>query len=145
MAQIQDLPEHNGRRRSARIKAWLHVSGERFCIEITDYSRHRLEVGQVRAIRPDQRVTVELSSGTRLPVVVEWVEGSSASLCFVGPIAPGHPVMRELIEAEHKPRRSGGSIHADEHAGLDRACPSHPPRNYSGRAVTEHRSHDWWL
>ena len=44
MAQIQDLPEHTGRRRAARIKAWLHVRGERFRIEITDYSRHRLEV-----------------------------------------------------------------------------------------------------
>jgi hypothetical protein len=54
-------------------------------------------------------VTIELPCGLRLPMMVLWVEKDRAGLGFLGPIAPGHTVMRSLEEAAKRYRRSHAS------------------------------------
>jgi hypothetical protein len=46
----------------------------------------------VSGIEPHERVTVELPSGQRLPMLVLWVKEDTAGVRFLGPIAPGHTV-----------------------------------------------------
>jgi hypothetical protein len=56
----------------------------------------------VAGVELDERVTVELRSGERLPMRVVWVRGSEAGVRFLGPVVLGHPVMRFLGEATKK-------------------------------------------
>jgi hypothetical protein len=107
MAQNQGSPERPSRgprqpRRSVRIKAILHAHGTRRRVEIIDYSQHGVRVERASGIELEERVTVELPSGLRVPMMVLWVEASSAGLRFLGPIAHGHTVMRSLDEAARR-------------------------------------------
>jgi hypothetical protein len=77
--------------------------GSRRRIDIVDYSLQRLELERTSDIEPYERVTVELPSGLRLPMMVLWVKAGSAGLRFLGPIAPGHMVIRSLDEAAREP------------------------------------------
>jgi hypothetical protein len=82
-------------------------------IDIVDYSPYGPRLERASGIEPDERVTVQLRSGLRLPMRVVWVVGSTAALRFLGPIAPGHNAMRSLDEAArgHQARRpSAASI-----------------------------------
>jgi hypothetical protein len=95
----RDVREPGHRRQSVRINAVLEAGGKRCPIEITDYSHHGLSLNRVAGIEPDERVTVELRSGVRLPMRVVSVMGGKASLRFLSFIAPGHAVMRLLDQA----------------------------------------------
>ena len=86
----------------ASIKATLHARGSRRRIDIVDYSPRGLELERTSDIEPYERVTVELPSGLRLPMMVLWVEAVSTGLRFLGSIEPGHMVMRSLDEAAGK-------------------------------------------
>jgi hypothetical protein len=89
------------------INAFLHVRGGRCRIEITDYSQHGLSLDRATGVELDERVTVELQSGRRLPMRVAWVRGTAAGVRFLGPIVSEHAVMRWLDEAvKMKHRRS---------------------------------------
>ena len=77
----------------------LPTGGERCRIEITDYSQHGLSLDRATGVELDERVTVELASGRRLPMRVAWVKGTAAGVRFVGPIMSEHGVMRWLDEA----------------------------------------------
>jgi hypothetical protein len=94
-----DVREPRHQRRSVRIRALLEAGGKRRLVEITNYSPHGVNLDGAAAIEPDERVTVELLSGQRLPMRVIWVIDGSANLRFLGPIASGHPVMRLLDQA----------------------------------------------
>jgi hypothetical protein len=83
----------------ARIKAFLEDHHGRRPVLITDYSRYGLSLARAAGVELDERVTIELQSGERLPMRVVWVKGSEAGLNFLGPIASGHPVMHVLDEA----------------------------------------------
>jgi hypothetical protein len=107
MAQNQGSPERHARgprrpRRPVRIKATLHAHGTRRRVEITDYSQHGVRLERASGIEPQERVTVELPSGLRVPMMVLWVGASSAGLRFLGPITHGHTVMRSLDEAARR-------------------------------------------
>ena len=90
---------------AVRISAFLHAHGTRRPTQIIDYSQHGLELERAAGIAPQERVTVELLSGFRLPMMVLWVKGDSAGLRFLGPIALGHAVMSSLNEAARKYKR----------------------------------------
>jgi hypothetical protein len=77
----------------------LHVPGGRCRIEITHYSQHGLSLDRATGLEIDERVTVELQSGRRLPMRVAWVEGTAAGVRFLGPIMSEHAVLRWLAEA----------------------------------------------
>jgi hypothetical protein len=77
----------------------LDAGGKRSLIEITSYSQHGLSLDRAAGIEPDERVTVELLSGLRLPMRVVWMRDGEAGLRFLGPIAPGQTVMRLLDRA----------------------------------------------
>jgi hypothetical protein len=85
-----------------RIKALLHAGGERRLIEITNYSRQGLSLKGAAGIELGERVTVELLSGQRLPVMAVWVQDGRANARFLGPLASGHTVMRWLREAARR-------------------------------------------
>jgi hypothetical protein len=95
----RDSSKQRPPQRAIRIRALLDAGGERRVIEITHYSQYGLRLHRVAGIGPDARVIVELRSGHRLPMRVAWVRDGNASLRFVGPIAPGHTVMRLLDQA----------------------------------------------
>jgi hypothetical protein len=84
---------------SLDIAALLHAHGKCRSIKITHHTRHGLRLERASGLKPEEHVTVELRSGMRLPMRVTWVKGTSVGLRFLGPIAPGHPVMRLLVEA----------------------------------------------
>ena len=87
------------------INAFLHVRGGRCRIEITDYSQHGLSFDRATGVELDERVTVELRSGRRLPMRVAWVKGTTAGVRFLGPIMSEHAVMRWLDEAVKMQKR----------------------------------------
>jgi hypothetical protein len=86
-------------RRAVRIDAALEDHRGRRRILITAYSQHGLSLGRVAGVELDERVTVELRSGERLPMRVVWVRAGEAGVRFLGPIVLGYPVMRLLDEA----------------------------------------------
>ena len=99
-------------RYAVRISALLRAGGRRRSIEITNYSVHGLRLDRAAGIELDERVTIELRSGQRLPMRVVWIKGDEAGVRFLATIAPEHPVMRWLDEAArnyelHHPARSG--------------------------------------
>jgi hypothetical protein len=98
------VPRHH--RQPVRLKATLHAYGGSRRVEIVDYSPHGLGLERVSGIQPQERVTVELPAGLRLPMMVLWVEDGRAGLRFLGPIAPGHTVVRSLEEAARRFKRS---------------------------------------
>jgi hypothetical protein len=81
----------------------LHAHGTGRRVEIIDYSQHGLGLEGASGIELGERVTVELRWGLRLPMMVLWVKGSHAGLRFLGPIAPGHTVMRSLEQCTTAP------------------------------------------
>jgi hypothetical protein len=102
-------------RRSPRhpvyVRAILQAHGTCHRIHIVDYSQHGFRLERVSGIEPQQRVTVELPSGQRLPMLVLWVKEDRAGVRFLGPIAPGHTVMRWLDQSasKHKLLRSSSA------------------------------------
>jgi hypothetical protein len=100
-----DAPEPRQPRPTLRISAVLHARGIRWRIEITDYSPHGLSLRRALGLELDERVTVELQSGQRLPLRVTWTKGDQADVRFLGPIARGHTVMRWLDEAARRYER----------------------------------------
>jgi hypothetical protein len=82
-----------------RIKVVLHSQGTSRRIDIIDYSQHGFKLEPASGIEPHKRVTVELPSGQRLPMIVLWVKEGRAGVRFLGPIAPGHTVMQWLDQA----------------------------------------------
>jgi hypothetical protein len=104
MAHHQGPTDHDVREprhhlQPVRIRAILYGHGGDHPVEIIDYSPRGLELERAPGIEPQECVTVELPWGLRLPMRVLWVEGGKARLRFLGPIAPGHPVMRSLDQA----------------------------------------------
>jgi hypothetical protein len=97
-----DIREPRDLRQPVHVKAVLHAHGKRHGIEIIDYSQYGLGIKCAPPIQPDERVTVELRSGLRLPMIVLWAKRGGAGLRFLGPIAPGHTVMRSLEEAARR-------------------------------------------
>jgi PilZ domain-containing protein len=97
------VPRHH--RQPVRMKATLHAYSGSHRVEIIDYSPHGLGLERVSGIQPQERLTVELPSGLRLPMMVLWLEDGRAGLRFLGPIAPGHTVMRLLEEAARSYKR----------------------------------------
>jgi len=89
-------------RHAVRVRAVLHAHGKHRRIDIIDYSQHGFKLQRVSGIEPDERVTVELPSGQRLPMIVLWVKEGRAGVRFLGPIAPGHTVMRWLDQSASK-------------------------------------------
>ena len=87
----------------------LHAHGTRRRVEIIDYSQHGLGLEGASGIELQERVTVELRSGLRLPMTVLWVKATSTGLRFLGPIAPGHTVMCSLDEAARNYKRRRAS------------------------------------
>jgi hypothetical protein len=106
-----DAPKSRQPRPTVRISAVLHAHGMHRRIEITEYSEQGLSLRRVSGIELDERVTVELQSGQRLPLRVIWAKGDQADVRFLGPIAPGHTVMRWLDQAarRYERRRSSSS------------------------------------
>jgi hypothetical protein len=94
-----DAPKLRVLRPALRIKAFLEDHRGRRRVLITDYSQYGLSLGRVAGVELDERVTVELRSGDRLPMRVVWVRGAEAGVRFLGPIVSGHPLMRLLDEA----------------------------------------------
>jgi hypothetical protein len=98
---------HRPRRRRpvVYIRAFLEDRRGRRRILITDYSQYGLSLCRVAGVELDERVTVELRSGERLPMRVAWVRGGEAGVRFLGPIAPGHQITDLLGEAAKKHER----------------------------------------
>ena len=109
----QDAREPLRTPHSVRIKAMLHAHGTCRRVEVINYSHHGLGLERASGIELQERVTVELPSGLRLPMMVLWVKGGRAGLRFLGPIEPGHLVMRSLDEAarKYKRRRTSSRVH----------------------------------
>ena len=101
---------------AVRISALLRAGGRRRSIEITNYSVHGLRLDRAAGIELDERVTIELRSGQRLPMRVVWIKGGEAGVRFLAAIAPEHPVMHSLDEAarNYKLRRRARS---GQHSG----------------------------
>ena len=98
-------------RHAVRVRAVLHAHGTCRHIDIIDYSQHGFKLERVSGIEPHERVTVELPSGQRLPMIVLWIKEGRAGVRFLGPIAPGHTVMRWLDQSasKHKLLRSSSA------------------------------------
>jgi hypothetical protein len=94
--------------------------GRRRSIEITNYSVEGLSVDRAAGIELDERVTIELRSGERLPMRVVWIKGGEAGVRFLAAIAREHTVMRSLDKAakNYKLRRHA---RAGQHSGQGRA------------------------
>src|SRR5215510_14652377 len=103
---MEGFPERDRRRHPVEMSALLHVPGKRRRIKISDRTPRGLRVEQSTGIWPGERVTVELRCGMRLPMIVAWVKGTSAGLRFLGPVAPGHPVLGALQEAASESKLS---------------------------------------
>jgi hypothetical protein len=87
------------------IGAYLEDRRGRHRILITAYSAVGLTLDRTAGLELDERVTVELRSGDRLPTRVVWVRGARARVRFLGSIAQGHPVP-QLLEAAAKRNQS---------------------------------------
>jgi hypothetical protein len=98
-ATSRDARKPRPSRHAIRIRALLETGRKRRLVEITNYSQHGLSLDRAAGIEPDERVTVELLSGLRLPMRVVWMRDGEAGLRFLGPIAPGQTVMRLLDQA----------------------------------------------
>ena len=109
-----DTSELRPPRHAVRISAFLRAGGRRRSIEITNYSVYGLTLDRAAGIELDERVTIELRSGQRLPMRVVWVQGGEAGVRFLGAIAPEHTVMRLLDEAarQYKLRRHAPGQHS---------------------------------
>ena len=94
-----DAPKLRQPLHPVHINAFLHVRGGRCRIEITHYSQHGLSFDRATGVELDERVTVELGSGRRLPMRVAWVKGTAAGVRFLGPIVSERAVTRWLDEA----------------------------------------------
>jgi hypothetical protein len=81
------------------ISAYLEDRRGRHRILITAYSALGLVLDRTPGLELDERVTVELRSGDRLPTRVVWVRREKAGVRFLGSIAQGHPVPQLLEEA----------------------------------------------
>ena len=91
-------------RRSVFAHALLIGDGPCRDVIILNYSPRGLHLIDSSENRVGRRVTIELTTGHRLPVVVASVDGSQAVVRFVGAIAPGHPALQALDDAarQHK-------------------------------------------
>ena len=89
-------------RRPVHIHAQLVGHNHRCSATILDYSTNGLRLIDTFAIGIGERVTIDLLTGHRLPVVVTWVVGSQVGVRFVGPIAPGHPALLALDAAAER-------------------------------------------
>jgi hypothetical protein len=92
-------------RRIVHLRALL--VGHGFCrgVTILDYSTSGLRLADTFALAVGERVTVELLTGHRLPVVVAWAVGSQMEVRFVGQIVPGHPALLPLDAAAERYRQ----------------------------------------
>jgi hypothetical protein len=110
-----DASDVRQRRHAVRVSAFLRAGGRRRSIEITDYSVDGLSLDRAAGIELDQRVTIELRSGERLPMRVVWIKGGEAGVRFLAAIAREHTVMRSLDRAarNYKLRHPARS---DQHA-----------------------------
>ena len=72
--------------------------GHGLCSSVTirDYSMRGLCLDGAFGFETRERVTVELLTGQRLPVVVAWSKGTEIGVRFVGPITSGHPALLAL-------------------------------------------------
>jgi hypothetical protein len=94
---------HGGNvRRSVDLRALLVGHGLCRSVTILDYSTSGLRLVDIFAIGVGERVTIELLTGHRLPVVVAWAVGSQIGVRFVGPIVPGHPALLVLDAAAER-------------------------------------------
>ena len=92
------------------MRAVMHTRCRRRAIEIMEYSPRGFSLDHALDIQPRERVTIELRSGERLPMRVDWVKGTEAGVRFLGPIVSEHPVLRLLEEAAERFRRRRTSM-----------------------------------
>jgi hypothetical protein len=92
-------------RRAVHIVALLHCHGLHRTVAIVDYSQGGLRMKNTFGVAVGEKVTVELCSGHRLPVVVRWAVGGQIGVQFVGVVPAGHPAMLALDEAAERYRR----------------------------------------
>jgi hypothetical protein len=81
------------------IGAYLEDRRGRHRILVTAYSPLGLILDRTSGLELDERVTVQLRSGDRLPTRVVWVRRAKAGVRFLGSITRGHPVPELLEEA----------------------------------------------
>ena len=89
-------------RRPVHIHARLVGHDHRCSAIVLDYSTNGLRLIDTFAVGIGERVTIDLLTGHRLPVVVTWVVGSQVGVRFVGPIVPGHPALLALDAAAER-------------------------------------------
>jgi hypothetical protein len=82
-----------------QISAYLEDRRGRHRILITAYSPLGLILDRTARLELNERVTVELRSGDRLPTRVVWVRRAKAGVRFLGSVAEGHSVPQLLEEA----------------------------------------------
>jgi hypothetical protein len=92
-------------RRPVHIDARLVGHDHRCSATILDYSTNGLRLIDTFAVGIGERVTIDLLTGHRLPVVVTSVVGSQVGVRFLGPIAPGHPALLALDAAAEEYKR----------------------------------------
>jgi PilZ domain len=92
-------------RRPVHIHAQLVGHNHRCSATILDYSTNGLRLIDTFAVGIGERVTIDLLTGHRLPVVVTSVVGSQVGVRFLGPIAPGHPTLLALDAAAKEYKR----------------------------------------
>ena len=92
-------------RQRVQLRALLIGHGRASSVTIRDYSLRGLRLEGARGFAPSERVTVELLTGHRLPVVVAWLHGTDVGVRFVGPIAPGNPALQALEAAADTHKR----------------------------------------
>jgi hypothetical protein len=95
-----------GSAQPVHINAYLEGDRGRQRILISECSQLGLILDRISGLALNERVTVELRSGQRLPMRVIWARGSQAGVRFLGPIAPEHPVL-QLLEAAAKKHQAG--------------------------------------
>ena len=87
-------------RRPVHVHAQLVGHDHRCSATILDYSTNGLRLIDTFAVGIGERVTIELLTGHRLPVV---------GVRFLGPIAPAHPTLLALDAAAERYKRVRGA------------------------------------
>lgn len=88
--------------RPVHVHAQLIGHDHRCSATVSGYSTNGLRLIDTFAVGIGERVTIELLTGHRLPVVVTWVIGSQVGVRFLGPITPGHPALLALDAAAER-------------------------------------------
>jgi hypothetical protein len=92
-------------RRPVHVSALIHAHGLCRSVTIVDYTPLGLRLKGTFGIAAGDRITVELLTGDRLPLVVAWAMGSEVGAEFVGPTRSEHPAIVALEDAVQRYQR----------------------------------------